>query len=212
VRSIVVHRDLKPANVFQAAAGVVEDVAIAFDSGLARAGYAVARLLPCRTSVEPFELLALGCWQTEKSDRKRAVLAADDDFRRAREQAARLAVVVRLPSHRIRYVAAEAMSFPRNARSSAQIAMFWGALAFAMELHALPLVQASPQEIRARLGVEKKEPKAAVHLALERRFGAHVIGGFLRGLNKEERNHPLDALAALVASEGSDIFRLSRPI
>lgn len=204
-------RDLNPDNVIQAEAGVVEDIVVAFDPGLARAGVAVARLRPLSEGgEEPFEPIALGCWATEKSAKKLDVLASNDDFRRAREQAGRLDVLLRRKPCRVRYLAVEAMSFPRNARTSAQIAMFWGALAHACMIGAFPVVQASPQQIRARLGVQKKQPKDAVHAALVRRFGARAIARLLGDLTKEERNHPLDALAALVASEESEIFRLAR--
>lgn len=188
-----------------------EPVVAGIDPGLRRAGYAVARILPA-TSDRLIEPIALGVWGTEKSDKRRRVFAADDDFRRAREQAARLSLVVPGAGtlRILRLVAAESMSFPRNARAAAQIAMLWGALAHACETSAIPVVQASPQEIRAALGLPKGASKLDVQVCLAHRFGKDLIEHLLRGVKAADREHPFDALAAIVAATTTDVFRLVR--
>lgn len=194
--------------------------AVGYDPGLANAGVAVVRLA-AHPSFD--ELIELHHWTTEKSDKKRKVLAADDNFRRAQELAAKMRDLhERLDARAggsVRVITAEAMSFPRNASTAAQMALLWGALAFAVVDRGLPMVQAGPQEIRRRLDLPTKAKKPEVHEKLFRRFTnlrAQLDELRARGPMLTERQwgeaclHPLDALASIVAANDSDVMRMLR--
>lgn len=195
---------------------------VGYDPGLANAGAAVVQI---GARPERDRLVDLVLWTTEKSAKKRNVLAADDNFSRAREMASMMIALHRhfdgTAGSGVRAVAAEAMSFPRNARTSAQIALFWGALACVCEREAYPMVQAGPQEIRRRLGLPTKAKKPEVHQRLASRFSN--LGKKLDELHArrecvemtdrqwaEAQLHPLDALAAIVAADESEVIRLIR--
>lgn len=201
-------------------------IAVGFDPGLGRAGGAAVLL-----GREPSEdrLLELVVWTTVQSDKKRSVLASDDNFRRGCE----LAVGVRSFLVRqdgdtrrcVRVACAESMSFPRNSSSAAKIAIFWGILVTERERSAWPFVQAGPQEIRRAFGIPKglgrDAGKAAVHAKLAERYGRRNLErqvdaalreypGATEKQREELRRHPLDALAAVAAADGSEVVRMLR--
>jgi hypothetical protein len=204
----------------------VRPIAVGFDPGMGRAGGA-AVLLGRRP--EEDQLLELVAWATEQSDRKRAVMASDDSFRRGCELASGVrALLLRLDSDDrrcVRVACAEAMSFPRNSTAAAKVALFWGVLAAERERCAWPLVQAGPQEIRRVFGLPKglgrDAGKQAVHAALEVRYGQGAVRravdaalaahpGATEKQRGELRRHPLDALAAVAAADGSEVVRMLR--
>lgn len=195
-------------------------VAVGWDPGLANLGGAVV-LLGARP--EDDELLELVLVLTEKSAKKRVVMAADDDFRRARELASGVEGLFARQAggtRGVRVVCAESMSFPRNARTSAQIALAWGVLASEVERRQLPVCQAGPQEIRRRFDLLKGAAKEDVHAKLLKRYGKREVERALlrndayRGATEKQRlelrKHPLDALASIAASDGAEVMRSVR--
>lgn len=198
-------------------------VAVGFDPGLAHVG-AAAVLIGEHPNED--QLLELAVFRTEKSDRKRGVMAADDDLRRAQEVATRVEDFIFRHAHAtggtrtVKVMCAEAMSFPRNARTSAQIALSWGVLAAALVRYGLPMCQAGPQEIRRRFGVAKGAAKEEVHALLLKRYERRAVEGRLAEIQElrratekqreELRRHPLDALAAIAAADGAEVMRLLR--
>lgn len=188
--------------------------AIAIDPGFASAGVAVVKLVPAGRMNE---VVFVNVWTTEKSDKKRGVRAADDDFQRARlisgemlEVFTRFVPVV---------VVSESKSPVRNASAAAKVAMMVGALACEVERRKLPYVQASPQDVRVALRLNKGASKDDVQLAVSQRLRGD-LPKFFRGLasasttaKKAEAlaRHPWDALAAFVACEDSDVIRALRP-
>lgn len=199
-------------------------IAVGWDPGFANLGGAVVLLLGVRP--EDDELLELPLLLTEKSSKKRGVLAADDDVRRARELASGVADVFARwgpgagERGATRIVCAESMSFPRSARTSAQIALAWGVLCSEVERRALPLVQASPQEVRRRLGLAKGAAKEDVHVAVCRLYGGVAVERALmrneayRAATEKQRlelrKHPLDALAGIAAADEAEVMRVLR--
>jgi Holliday junction resolvasome RuvABC endonuclease subunit len=200
---------------------VLRPVAVGWDPGLANLGGAVVLL---GERAEGDQLLELPLLLTAKSDKKRGVMAADDDFRRARELAAGVAAL--FAKHgpgaqgSVKVMCAEAMSFVRSARTSAQIALAWGVLAAEVERRSLPVCQAGPQEVRRRFGLAKGAAKEEVHALLLQRYGAREVErALLRNATyrvatekqkAELRKHPLDALASIAASDGSEVMRSVR--
>lgn len=198
-------------------------VAAGWDPGLANLGGAVVLL---GERPEDDELLELPLLLTEKSAKRRVVMAADDDFRRAREIAEGVADLFfrYAPGSggrgNIKVVCAESMSFVRSARTSAQIALTWGVLAGEVQRRTLPVIQAGPQEIRRRFGLSKGAAKEEVHARLVKRYGARNVERALlkndayRGATEKQRaklrKHPLDALASIAASDGSEVMRSVR--
>lgn len=105
-------------------------------------------------------------------------------------------------------IRAESMSYPPGASSGGKINLCWGVIASVTREFGIPLKQASPQAIRKTLNLpkrpanEKELGKDDVLRAMEARFGAQKIFDLLvdAGLTrKDDRRHPIDALAAAVA-------------
>lgn len=171
--------------------------AIGWDPGFRNLGYAVVDV-EHNGDLYPVKI---GVFTTEKSDKKRKVMSADDDMRRGEELAMQMVFLCR--DYKPNLFAVESRSFVRNARANAQIGMFWGMLAMLKGERGLPLVEALPQEIRRALGVTKGSAKDAVHSLLVKRYGAGMLSGIKPGLQE----HALDAFASVEAAKGSEIFR-----
>lgn len=172
---------------------------LGLDPGFASVGWAVVDLF------ESPQIHALGVLRTKQSNRKQAVLAAADNFRRARELGQALGNLVL--EQRIDVVAAEAMSFPRSSSVAAKMAMCWGVLARICEEFDLPLVQASPQQIKRALTGNASASKDDVQASLAIRFpnAIGLVGGLPKGLHE----HAFDAAGAAVACLTSDVIRAS---
>jgi crossover junction endodeoxyribonuclease RuvC len=167
-------------------------IVLGIDSGLAACGLAAVRLLPAGE-----QLVEIQVFTSKPSDRKVGVRAADDVARRARE----LAVVMGLALEQYRPVALaiESPSWPRNAGSAAKMGIAFG-VAFGMaERFGLPLVQATPMDVKLAVTGRKTASKDEVILAVETRFpgiewprqttlwehGADAVGVVLACLNSE---------------------------
>jgi Holliday junction resolvasome RuvABC endonuclease subunit len=177
--------------------------ALGLDTGLACFGWAIADV-----GEEP-RCLALGVIRTAKDPRK--VLLAIDNYRRAQHVVRGLAQALELYPD-IGVVCAETISFVRNASTMAQIGYAWGIVAALLERHDPPLalLQASPQEIKAACCPKiKNASKLDVQEALEGRFG-HSVRGQLLEYPKTLREHPADALGAIVACLNRDEMRLAK--
>ncbi len=158
--------------------------------------------------------MGLGSFTTAKSDKKRAVRAADDNVRRAREIAAWFSEMTRetptFPAPAL--VCAEAMSFPRNASNAAKMAMTWGVLVARLHELRLPLLQASPKEVKVAACGDGSASKLDVQRAMRKRFGPRAFdraceaGRFPAGLLE----HPVDALATICACLETDLVRMLR--
>lgn len=199
------------------------------DTGLAHFGWALAELRP-----DSEEVIALGVIVTKQSDKKTRTLAACDDFRRGREIAILLRSAV-LVSPRItncqeialRAVCYEAISLPRNARTSSQIGIGFGVLASFAEQRTLPAHEASPQAIKKAVTGNGSATKEEVGRALAARYGlAYTPEGarqkgsldgvtvgrnLLRHIPAGLHEHAWDALGAIVACLRTDTILAIRP-
>lgn len=178
-------------------------ILVGADPGLAHFGFVVVAL-----HATGEEVLDLGIIKTEKSDAKRKVLAADDNVRRVRELVWTLDKVLGAGT---RAVCAESMSHPRGASAAGKLSLSWGVLVTLVHLRQLPILQASPQEVKRAVVGRKDASKEEVADALVARYGS----GIVRKLDEKkipqgQREHAFDALAAVVASLDSDLMRLLR--
>lgn len=189
---------------------------LGIDPGFASLGFAVLRL----EAAGP-EVVTLGVVRTKKSDKKQRVLAADDNIRRCREIARPLDSLMTFGTsgyvpralrdpgddRAVRLVCAEKMSFPRNASAAAKMAMSWGMIVANLEHYGLPLLQASPQDVKRRVTGSASASKEEVQAALKKRFG-RGLGRMVKALPEGEHEHAFDALASAVACLDSEEGRL----
>jgi crossover junction endodeoxyribonuclease RuvC len=184
--------------------------ALGFDPGFASLGWAAVEVLP-----ESVRVIDMGVIETEPSPKKRRQLQADDNVRRAREIDASL--VKLFAEHRPGVVCAESMSFPRNSAAAAKMAMAWGVIV--SRTGSLPLLQASPQEIKMSVCGAKSASKDDVESVLRARFNRPAFSEpettypstlevrTISKMNPLISDHAWDALGAVVACLGSDLIR-----
>jgi Holliday junction resolvasome RuvABC endonuclease subunit len=183
-----------------------EVVVTGWDLGLATCGWSDVVLLGDREEVRD-----LGVFLTQKSSKKQNVHSSNDDLRRAEELAEKMADHV----ERVRPFAmvVEGKSLPRNASSSCKIGMAWGAFAATVRRFRLPVVQASPQQVRKALDLprnaSKDDVKAKV-LGSPNLIPEQVLERFCSRIPDRFREHPLDATAVVLACRESEILRLAR--
>lgn len=165
---------------------------LGLDPGMASVGWAVMRLY--RDGA--IEFVKAGVLATAKSDKKLSVRSTDDNFRRAREISTFFHSIA--GEYDVRAVAAEAMSFPRSSSVAAKMAMCWGALSMLTVVRdPLPLLQATPQEIKVAVCGAKSASKEEVQAALIKQFPALEVE--LAALKKAHREHPADACGAVMS-------------
>lgn len=178
------------------------------DPGFANFGWALVRLGPDSETV-----VDMGVLLTEKSAAKQNVLASNDNFRRARELA-RMIRGLKSMTQLVEPLAvcAESMSFPRSSSVAAKMAMSWGVLADYCESQDVPMFMATPKELKRAVCGDASASKETIQKALKDRYPstdllklpgmADVPGG--------KREHPFDALAAIVACLNGETLRLLR--
>lgn len=170
------------------------------DPGFASVGLALVRLHTDGESVA-----AVGVIRTEKSDKKQRVLASDDNTQRGRVISRELRAFV--GAERIHAICAESMSFPRNSSAAAKMAICWGILINFAEEREIPILQASPQQIKIALCRRKDASKEDVQSSLDQRY-PFLLKLLTDGqITKSVREHPYDAVGAVVACLQSDLIR-----
>ena len=178
---------------------------LGIDPGFAKIGYAVTRLTS--NGIEP---LRMGFIQTKKSDKKLNVLSSDDNFRRGKEIGqAILDLVTDPPEGKFVAFCVERKSFPRNASAAAKVAYCWGVLCLLSVITGIPVIQASPQEVKTKMCGKASASKLEVQEACIRSFGPD-IRKLVEGIAKSNLEHPFDALATVVACLDSETLRLVR--
>jgi Holliday junction resolvasome RuvABC endonuclease subunit len=132
------------------------------------------------------------------------VLSVDDNLRRVRE----IAALLEAKSEGVDVICAESMSYPRNASSAAKVAMCWGVIATVSNRLDVPIIQVCPQDVKKRLCDSKKASKEDIQKAVGVMYP--VAAEIMSTYSKARREHMADALAVIVASLDSDIFRMVR--
>lgn len=173
---------------------------LGLDPGFANLGYSIMEVASWGQKIHD-----AGVFQTEKSDKKRKVLAADDNFRRGREVAKFLNDLA--DKWNVSALCAESMSFPRNASAAAKMAITWGVIASIAERRRLAVVQASPQEIKLALCGNKAASKEDIQVAVEKSYPVlPLLGGTARSYHE----HAYDSVAAIVTGLDSEVMRVVR--
>ena len=168
----------------------------------ANMGWAFLRLLPSKS-----ESGTMGLITTEKSDKKRNVYSVDDNVRRAMEIHDALDLQLSMASG-ITAICAEAMSFPRSSKVSAQIAMTWGVICSLCKKYKISLLQVSPQQAKVRVCGIKTASKLEIQAALDTAFPNAADN--VSHLPKSKWEHPYDALAAALACSQDDSIQMVR--
>ena len=175
---------------------------LGLDPGLATMGWTVIEFTPTGD-----KFVEAGVLRTEKSDKKRVVLASDDNLRRAREAADKLYYLFQ--TYQFSAICAESMSFPRSSSAAAKVAMVWGALAMLTAVHPISVVQASPQEVKKHLCGKRDASKEEVEAEVKKRYP--TMEAALADVPKSFREHPYDAAAVLLtAMDKSELIRAIR--
>lgn len=173
---------------------------LGIDAGIANCGWALVRATRNGEVLEDF-----GVVSTEKSDKKRHILVADDNVRRAREIYDDL---VPLFDRDIKVVAIESQSIPRNASAAAKTAFCLGVVVALAAQHDLPIVQEGPKTIKKRLCGRGDASKTDVEAAVIKLFSGAPALVMQKGINKTEREHVFDAVAAIMACLPSETIRM----
>ena len=138
---------------------------------------------------------------TEKSDKKRKVRASDDNLRRISELYNGVAALVHPETIAI---CAESQSWPRNSGACAKVGMAWGVIGSIAQMHRIPVLQSSPQEIKRKIAGAKNASKADVRKALNKLYPSIRWPSTVKG--KEDTG---DALAAVVACLDDQVIQMA---
>jgi Holliday junction resolvasome RuvABC endonuclease subunit len=186
---------------------------LGLDPGFTNLGWCVAIYNP--GALGPWGGLSvhsMGCIETKKDPRK--VLASVDNVRRAQAITRQLRGIIwgqardsdGEPVRLVDAIAIEAMSFPPNASSAAKMSLCWGVISAVSHLWQMPMIQASPQDIKESVTGSRKASKALMETTLSERYPE--VSKLLEDTRASRREHPYDALGAIVASLGSEVMKM----
>jgi crossover junction endodeoxyribonuclease RuvC len=178
---------------------------LGLDPGFANLGWCVAIYEP----VVRLSVVSMGCIETKKDSRK--VLVSVDNVKRAQLITRKLKWLIwELADdewvRQVDAIAVEAMSFPRNASSAAKMSLAWGVISAVSGLWDIPLIQTSPQDIKEAVTGSRKASKALMETTLSERYPE--VLKLLEDTPASRREHPYDALGAIVASLGSEVMKM----
>jgi Holliday junction resolvasome RuvABC endonuclease subunit len=175
-------------------------ILLGVDPGLANFGWCLVEHHGHAGKDYVIELLSMGVIRTEKD--KRRVLSSEDNVKRLQRIWGSLDLTMP-PPKKPWVVCAESMSFTRNASASAKVAMTWGLLV-ALDR---PILQRSPQDVKAAVTGSKNASKTKVEQALVKRFPK--IPSLLAGVPRSRWEHAVDSLAVVMACLEDDLVVLS---
>lgn len=179
---------------------------LGIDPGFANVGYTLMDLTNDKEVI-----VGSGVIRTVKSYKKGRVRAADDNVRRTREIShSLLGLLATGTPEKVRVICAEAMSFPRNASNAAKMAMTWGVIVSFAELWQIPILQASPREIKMISCGTGAASKEQVEAAMLLRYPE--MTDITANLGATLREHAFDSAGAIVACLNTDEIRMLRSI
>lgn len=166
---------------------------LGIDPGFANIGWAIVEF---SDSGKP-SLLDFGNFETEKD--QEATSASRDNIRRAAEFAAFLGEGTRTGEYAA--FCCEAMSYPRNAVAAAKMSMAWGVIIATATANNIPILQATPMDVKKRVVGIKTASKSQVQKAINSRFPNAKQLMKSSGLPKGKWEHPYDAAASALACQ-----------
>lgn len=134
---------------------------------------------------------------TEKSHRKLEVRASEDNVRRAREIARALEGVIE--AFHPTALCCETQSWPRNAGAATKVAIAWGVIVALADRYRLPILQASPQDVKKAVCQRKDASKEDVIAAVE-----GLVENIVWPDRKGDFEHAADATAVVIACAQSE--------
>lgn len=146
----------------------------------------------------------LGVLQTGRSSKKLRLLQCEDEMRRADELSESL---LEVSGYTQAVVVESRISMPgskRGSHSSATTGIPYGIVAMLRAVRKVPLVQVTPQQIKKTLCGKTSASKADVQWAVE--SAVHCVS-MVERTAASKRHHVYDAIAAVLAADGSDVMR-----
>ncbi len=142
-----------------------------------------------------------GVIRTKKSHKKLRVAASSDDHRRGREIARALHGRCAL---RPLAIAAEAMSFPRNAGSAYKVGRAWGVVDCLAMIFDVPVFEATPQNLKVKVAGSASASKDEVEWGVDEAVDMLGLPGSMKAalaaVPASLRNHAYDAGGAILAT------------
>lgn len=185
---------------------------LGLDPGFAAFGWS---LLELGADAGGDRVVGMGVVRTKPTPKKRAVRQSDDRIERAREIAGELLQLVTDDEHDVVAICAESLQMmPRTGtKAKVMVGIAWGVVAAIAVAHLdLPILQCTPQEAKKAVTGSAAASKEDVQRALDRRYGEIVLDDYrlLAGLAGGVREHPYDALAAIVGCLECEPIRMAR--
>lgn len=172
---------------------------LGIDPGFASLGLALIEVTDAQRTVIIARVVT-----TEKASAKRHLLASDDNLDRARVLSAALDEIFR--AHKVHLVAAESMSFARNAGAAHKLGIAWGVLAHALVTWRVPLVQDSPQSIKQKVAGDKTASKEVVQACVKKLVVvSQAARDQIQAIPRGRHEHVYDSIAAALVGARSDL-------
>lgn len=154
-------------------------------------------------------ILRFGVLSNPIANKKRRIFTGDDNQRRTEHVAAFLKNLLTPPEGQPAAICAESFVYHRGIKASAKMGLAWGTLITRALDAQLPLLSATPQEIKIATHGSKKATKEEVQLAVLARYGADLADQ-LGSVAPSDHEHAYDAVGAVVALLNADVVRLAR--
>jgi Holliday junction resolvasome RuvABC endonuclease subunit len=155
------------------------------------------------------QVVRFGAFITKPSTKKKHIFAGDDNRRRTEEIAKLLAKLLAPDEGPIAIVCAEEFVYHRGIKASAKVGLAWGSLITRVSDRRLPLLTASPQDIKVATHGNQSATKLQVEAGLVVRYGS-ALRAHVKDLAASHHEHAYDAIGAIVACLGSNEIRLAR--
>jgi crossover junction endodeoxyribonuclease RuvC len=141
-----------------------------------------------------------GVITTEKGGRKYAVRASEDNIHRAQVIYKELCDII--VDRGIKLICTETMSWPRNAGVVAKMGIAWGVIASVACRWGIPVVQASPVDIKKAVTGNGKASKEEMIAAIVSSYPQLALPTQLA-----LQEHAADAVGAVIACRASELFK-----
>lgn len=155
------------------------------------------------------QVLRFGAILTKPSSKKKHIYTGDDNRRRTEEIATFLATALTPKEGPVSIICAEEFVYHRGIKASAKVGLAWGSLITRALDRGIPLLEASPQQIKVATHGTNSATKAEVEDALVARYGT-LLRSHLVDLPKGQHEHAYDAIGAVVACLNDNLIRIAR--